>query len=280
MSELQAIDRQASELAPPDLQTAQQLALSARDEREQAEQSYEAAKSELANIRQAFLAAPTPEGDDAVERAEQAVRSAERFAEAMLLRLHSAERARDHAERVAAASDLEDAGELREQLRHELAEYLHELRSLYTHASQVIAQVQALIARDTSLCEKANRAARKAGISGSAKPIDADLVRQAFCCWLTGGRPRMKHALTDVLARGMNLVLNELNDERKSPDERGAVLRLAVSELARASSAEVGDWFMPQHCPQFMSGTPSANRHRAAQDLLAALLQGPTGERT
>ena len=268
------IGEQSIERVHPDVQTAHLAALAAIAEREAAEQAITTARAELARIKAAFLAAPTPEGDEACERAEQAVRSCERFAEAMFSRLNAAEKTLTDAERSAAMGDLIRAGEQREQQRHELRDHMHELRSLHLLASQRVALIESLLSRDASVCETANTAARAAGVAGNAKPIDPDLVRLAFSCWLAGNRARPNHHLGVGAAAPMMSVLAELSRATLSSSERGSILRLAVDELARATSAHVGDWFTPRYAPpHILAGTPAANRHRLAQGLLAALLQ-------
>jgi len=254
---------------------AQQLALSALVEREAAERAITTAKVELARVRESFITDPTPERDADVERAEQAVRSCERFAEAMFARLNAAEKALTGAEKSAATSCVIRKGQAREEIRLELRDqHLPELRSLHLQVSQRVALIESLVSRDATICDEANTAAHAAGASGAAKPIDLDLLRLAFTCWLAGNRARRNHHLTVSGAAGMMSVLGELSRPTLSLLERGSIVRLAADELARATSAEVGDWFTPRYAPpQVLAGTPAANRHRQAQSLLAALLR-------
>jgi len=291
MNAAQNIELASIEPALPDVPTAQGLALAARSEREQAEQAVTKAKTARDTAKAEYIALPTPEGDEACERAEATVRRAERYAEAMFARLNAAETVLADAKRLAAMGELSETGDARDGLRCELAEQFHALRNLHAHASQSIAQILAICQRDLSVCERANRAARAAGIAGAARPVDVDLVRHAIGLMMTGGRPRRSNHLSSDQARPMMAMLEEMMvkhddnegltfDPRLTPDERAAVLRLAVDEFARASGApEVSDWIGPRYAPpQVLAHTQAATRHRQAQSLLLAILEAKNGE--
>ncbi len=275
MNDLQAIER-----VQPDLQTAQQLLSSASVERGKADLAIETAKAEHARARQAYLVDPTPEGARVVKRAKEAIEDAELLAEAMALRFESADQAQREAERVAAARDLDRVAADRDQVRVQLDDEFHTLRNVHAQAAQTIATIESLISQDAVLCARANTAARTAGVSGQAKPIDPDLVRVAFTVLISGGRPRRKSELGEASSRVLNALLAELNNEKLSLSDRATIVRLAGSELARATSAEVGDWFVPQYAPpHFLATSAAASRYRAAQALLVALMvQAQNGE--
>jgi hypothetical protein len=293
MTEAQAqnIELAHGEPALPDVATAQQLALAARTEREQAEQAVTTAKAARDSAKAEYIASPTSEGDDACERGEAAVRRAERYAEAMFARLSATEKTLDDAKRAAAVVELEAAGEERDQIRRELAGHFHTLRNLHAHCSQTIAQIEAVCARDIAVSEAATRSARMAGISGSARAVDPEIVRLAAGVLLAGNRPRRSHHLSNDAAMPMMKMITEIFElhgeqalvpnPRLTPDERGAVLRLALDEYVRATGAsEVSDWIGgPRHAPpQALNHTAAASRHRQAHALLA-FLESENGEK-
>ena len=127
---------------------------------------------------------------------------------------------------------------------------------------------------DRALCERANASARVAGISGTAQPVDPDVLRIACGILIAGGRPRRKKTISEAVAKPMVALLRELDNPRLTAEERGVVLRFAVDELVHVTSATTADWLQPQYPPPgFLSHTPVGARYRQAQSLLRALLQ-------
>jgi len=241
----------------------------AQAERASACMAVEHLEAEHAQLRAAFLGAPTPEADAAVEEVERRLRSAVRMNEAMAFQLQQAEAHAAEQAREQARSELDSAIAAREALRCSIGNRFDELTAIAHAAAIKIAEIENLVLSDVDLCERLNDAASRAGEEGHAQPLNLGTVRLAIGVRLADDRP---HASQAALTSAVSLLGHAAPSVLypKSAADIESVIHLALHELGSDSR-----WITPVSAPPHWLPPSVAATYERARTMLTALEREP-----
>lgn len=244
----------------------------------------ESIATELEAARASFLASPSLEGEEAIERLEREQRKAERFAQAQELAATKARAAAEAQAREAARAERGELLEARAAIRKRLRQQLDEVTSVVDRLHAVVADIERACGEDFATVERLNVATRRARVGAPLeRAISIAEMRVAVGIFLRGSWREppipseaqwgdLLHSLTtlvSVTGEGGNINLTLASGSNEDIRDRLRAVQFCFDSAI--GDAELARWISLQ--PEIRSGAAEARRSWQSAHRLLQILE-------